>query len=190
MVTRISFSRDAIVRNIAISDDRRSQRPALGKPVPPVLVQEDGKNKYWTFGLTVTGPSSVIYQRGIHPLAYIETDCAVIPTNATCDMPKRSSRSGITYLYIQLRWLQGNENKEWRYPLPPLTANRYEGGKWTSRCSYNIQVNGPSKLRYSLDKPLIGREYGVRLWMETLAEAVSKDGKWYEAVLSRKTFQP
>jgi hypothetical protein len=41
--------------------------------------------------------------------------------------------------------------------------------------------------------PLIrtsGGKYGVRLWMETLAEAAPKDGKSYSAVLRRKTFQP
>jgi hypothetical protein len=88
--------------------------------------------------------------------------------------------------------LQGNENKKWRNfpPLPPLTANRYEDGKWTSRCSYGIHVAGPSKLGYSLDVPLIGGKYGVRLWMETLAEAAPKDGKWYPAVLSRDRFHP
>jgi hypothetical protein len=112
MLTRISFSRNAIACNIAISRDRKPQLPALGEPLPPILVQEGGKDAYRTFGLTVTGPSSVIYQRGIHPLAYTETDCAVIPTDTTCDTPKRSSGSGITYLYIQLRWLQGNENKK------------------------------------------------------------------------------
>jgi len=39
-------------------------------------------------------------------------------------------------------------------------------------------------------KRVVRRQIWCSIVMETLAEAASKDGKWYEAVLSRKTFQP
>ena len=50
---------------------------------------------------------------------------------------------------------------------PPITVKTYKSNE---KC-FEVEINGPSKVIYSPDKPL---SCGARLWIETDAEVVTK----------------
>jgi hypothetical protein len=170
----VSFSRTRIEHNIPISRDRMAFRNPRQAPLPPIQVEEEGRDALWVYGLEMTGKAEIYYQAHQRPLTYLKTGYPILRLDSTVDKPNR--RQEFKYLYVQLSRIYGNETRARRdlLPLPPLTAHSWHANekKWKSLCAHHIRINGPSTLRYSLGSPRSGtgtRDTGVRLWIETRA---------------------